>query len=186
MIRGWLRRPVNRLIAMLCLLPAAGVAVVLPSTPAQAAYVYQGTYTIRWTTNQCLTVAGGGRTNETPVGLGSCAPPIAVGANQRWAIYRTDTNIYQINAYGGEWPLNMCLDGADHNIFMTIYGCHGHHQQRFTINAPSANFSSQLKLATPGDCVGIVNLLPSGTPSVQHNLNCNSDLGTSWSFTRVA
>lgn len=173
----------RRLIAALLLLTGTTVAAVVQSTPAQAAYVYQGTYVIRWSAFDCFGVFGNGRSNGTQVVLTGCN---TAAASQQWAVYQTGSNVYQINAYAGEQPLNMCLDGPDSSAFVTIYGCHGQHQQRFAFNGtPTSNFSTQLKLEANSDCLGIIGVLPSNQPSIQHGLSCGGAAASFFTLTRV-
>ena len=104
-------RRLRRLLSFLGVpLAAASAVVVLTAAPAHAgALTYHGTFRFSNGTS-CLEVQSAGRTDRTRIIAGSCdAEP-----NERWAIFRDeDRAVYWILAYGGEWPLNKCMDGPD-------------------------------------------------------------------------
>lgn len=131
MIGNLVRGRLRRILAFLGVpLAAAGAVVVLTATPAHAALIYQGTFTLQ-AGGGCAQVENNGVTNRTPIQLASCNGSAA----QRWAVYLTlDQGNLWILAYGGAQPLNKCMDkgGAVH---MWIYGCHGGSQQRWIHNS---------------------------------------------------
>jgi hypothetical protein len=111
-------------------LVAATATVVLTAVPAHAALAYQGTFTIKdFTTGQCVQVENNGTTDKTPIVRTTCDGSAA----QRWAIYlETSLHVYWILAYGGQQPLNKCMDKGDSD-HIWIFGCHGGSQQRWDL-----------------------------------------------------
>ena len=165
------RRRLQRLLAFVGVpLATAGAVVVLTAAPAQAGpLTYHGTFRFSSGTS-CLEVQSSGRTDRTRIIAGRCD----AGANERWAIFRdVDRAVYWILAYGGEWPLNKCMDGPDSDSqILHIYGCHGGHQQRWLLTvAPFA--VTQIQQAGTNECVGI---LVDPFTGVQNGaqLNCSS------------
>ena len=164
-------RRLQRLFAFIGVPPAAAsVVVVLTAAPAQAgALTYHGTF--RFSNGaSCLEVEGAGRTDRTRVIAGFCNAE----ADERWVIFRDeDRAVYWILAYGGEWPLNKCLDGPDSDArIVHIYGCHGGHQQRWLLTVtPFA--TTRVQQAGTNECLGIV---ADPFTSVQYaaQLNCSS------------
>jgi hypothetical protein len=154
MIADAVRPRLLRLLAFLGVpLAVAGAVVVLAATPAQAgALTYHGTFRFSSGTS-CLEVRGAGRTDRTPIIAGLCE----ANPNERWAIFRdVDRGVYWILAYGGEWPLNKCMDGPDSNpAILHIYGCHGGHQQRWQLSV-TAFASTQIRQSGTDECVGIL------------------------------
>jgi hypothetical protein len=130
---------------------------VFAASPAQAALVYKGTFTIRTDANQqCAGVQNNGTTNKTPIQLQPCT----AADNQRWAVFlagqTAGIDYYWILAYGGAYPLNQCMDrgdspGLDH---MWIYGCHGGEQQRWGLTLASGPITN-VSLRPSGYCVDL-------------------------------
>jgi hypothetical protein len=119
---------------------------VLTATPAQAALVYQGTFTIQFQFVGCAQVENNGTTNRTPIQLRPCTGIPA----QRWARYlATDQNNLWFLAYDGVH--NLCMDrgGAAH---VWIYGCHGGSQQRWIHNS-----LQQIVSVDNGGCLNVGN-----------------------------
>ncbi|GIH02489.1 hypothetical protein Rhe02_05560 [Rhizocola hellebori] len=118
----------KKLLALLSIpLLAASLTVATTAAPAHAALDYQGTFTLQ-TAGGCAQVQNNGRTAKTPIQLGTCDGSAA----QRWAIFKEDGSFprYWILAYGGEQPLNMCMDkGSQH---MWIYNCNGSYHQKWS------------------------------------------------------
>lgn len=174
MIRNAVRRRLHRLIALFGVsLLAAGTAVVLTGAPAQAAFVYKGTFRIS-SGLSCLEVHGDNTADRTPIILGPCDS----GNNQRWAIFLlTDQNNYQIMAYGGAFPLNKCMDGPNSSSVVHIFGCHGGSQQRWTLPI-STTSSQQIRQAGTNECLGII-----GGPFLitAAQLSCGA-IGTTWNL----
>src|SRR5688572_8674066 len=119
-----LRARLRRLLAVLSIsLVAAGAAVALSATPAHAALNYQGTFTIRDQSGQCVGLQNNGTARQTAILTQVCNGT----SGQRWAIYlATDQNNFWILAHGGVQPLNMCMDsnGIPGNMRnMWIWNC---------------------------------------------------------------
>jgi len=169
MIGNAVRKRLHRLIAFLGVpLVAASAAVVLTATPAQAALIYEGTFTIE-SVYGCIEVKDSGTANRTPIQTATCN-----GAdNQRWAIFLdTGRNVRWILAYGGQYPLNKCMDAPDSSDPVTpmhIYGCHGGHQQRFNL-AATPYFPQQIQ-QTASHCVGVASSI---SPRVAR-VTCRND-----------
>lgn len=145
------RRGLRRLVALLSVLVTAGAAIVLTAAPASAAFVFQGTFRIS-NGSSCLEVYGSQKGDRVPVIQGPCDS----GANQRWSIYLlTDQNNYQFNAFGGEQPLNQCMDGPDGSQYIHTFGCHGGHQQRWNLSI-NTSFSQPIRQSGTNECIGIL------------------------------
>lgn len=154
MAKTAVRQLLQRALALLGVpLVAAGATVVLTAAPAHAALVYQGTFTLRTSTGttseKCLQVQNNGRTSGTPIVEGICNG----GAAQRWAIFlATDRNDYWILAYGGEQPLNMCLDKGDSD-HIWIRACFGGSEQRWDLRPNTTDPQMIRSLWNTSECI---------------------------------
>jgi hypothetical protein len=143
-VRRRLRRPVALIAAALA---AVAASVFLTAAPAHAAYIYQGTFLIQDFNGFCLQALS--RDNRGPIVLSSCTQ----SADRLWRIYQlTDNYDYQIQPFDGEWPLNKCMDAPDSYVNVWTYGCHGQHQQRWTLN-PGTSFPQQIKQTGRNVCL---------------------------------
>ncbi|GIG69501.1 ricin-type beta-trefoil lectin domain protein [Phytomonospora endophytica] len=169
----------RRLSAVLSALVLAIGLVFVPAAPAQAAFIWQGDFTIS-SGGLCMGVSGNSSANGALIYPQNCS----FGAEiQKWRIYRLDDQnnyMFQSFKYAAQ---NKCLDGPDSDPrIVHLWGCHGGNQQRFYLS-PTATGPQQIRQAGGNECLGVV--LGPLTYSLQQ-LNCSASTPPMLILTRVA
>ena len=171
------RRRLGRLSVLLAV-PLAAVlgAVLLTGAPAQASYTYQGLFYIS-DGSFCLGTLGGGTANQTPIVLGSCGP----ASYTQWSIFWVSDGYYQLQPHNAEYPINKCMDTPDSNPVVYIYGCHGGHQQRWSLNPNTSDFQ-QIRQVGTNNCLSEHTPLGAGYVTAER-VSCG--FGPQWRLFRV-
>jgi ricin-type beta-trefoil lectin protein len=168
-------------------LVALTTMIGLTAAPAHAAgLVYQGTFLIQPAfSNLCAGTQGNGTARATRIVLQNCDG----SSGQRWAIFlATDQNNYWVQAHGGAFPLNMCMDvnfGGGTPTY--IWNCNGGSNQRFLLSTTSSSFIFTKYTDNNGQGHSIcVDLASVAAPGVGLKIeDCGRSpfiSGTTWSF----